>query len=115
MGLPRALRLRRRNAFKRVYRFGRRERTALFTLVWLANGRAGGRFGITVSRRVGPAVVRNRLKRIAREALRRRTPQLGGVDLVVDVRPAAAAPDAPLRADLDRALIKVARSPETNC
>ncbi len=115
MGLPRALRLRRRNAFKHVYRRGRRERTVLFTLVWLANGRATGRYGITVSRRVGRAVLRNRVKRIVREALRRRAPELNGVDLIVDVRPAAATPDAPLRADLDRALDKVARSLEANC
>jgi len=50
----------------------------------------GARLGLTVSRRVGGAVVRNRVKRRVREWFRtgavRRTP----VDLVVIARPGAA-------------------------
>lgn len=49
------------------------------------------RLGLTVSRRVGNAVVRNRVKRRVREWFRHRRENLGdGVDLVVIARPEAA-------------------------
>jgi ribonuclease P protein component len=51
-----------------------------------------GRMGITVSRKVGGAVVRNRVKRWIRECYRRRHPEFPcAVDVVVVARPAAAA------------------------
>ena len=50
-----------------------------------------GRMGITVSRKVGGAVVRNRVKRWIRECYRRRRTDFPGtVDFVVVARPAAA-------------------------
>ncbi len=51
-----------------------------------------GRLGLTVSRRVGNAVVRNRVKRRVREWFREaRTSELrDGIDLVVIARQAAA-------------------------
>jgi ribonuclease P protein component len=54
--------------------------------------RAGsGRIGITVSRKVGGAVVRNRVKRWIRECYRRRRSEFPGhVDMVVVARNAAA-------------------------
>ena len=52
---------------------------------------APSRLGLTVSRRVGNAVVRNRVKRWIREAYRRQARTLpAGHDLVVIARPAAA-------------------------
>jgi ribonuclease P protein component len=49
------------------------------------------RIGITVSSRVGKAVVRNKVRRRVREALRARLERLGtGRDLVVVARPRAA-------------------------
>jgi len=58
----------------------------------LVFARAGtGRIGITVSRKVGGAVVRNRVKRWIRECYRRRQPEFPGhVDFVVVARPTAA-------------------------
>ncbi len=54
--------------------------------------RAGsGRIGVTVSRKVGVAVVRNRVKRWIRECFRRQRGDFPSqLDLVVVARPAAA-------------------------
>ena len=49
------------------------------------------RFGITVSGRVGKAVVRNKVRRRLREAIRARLQRITpGVDVVLSARPAAA-------------------------
>ena len=56
-----------------------------------ANQRAGSRLGVTASRKVGGAVVRNRVKRRIREWFRVRQGSLGtGLDWVVIGRAAAA-------------------------
>jgi ribonuclease P protein component len=67
------------------------------------------RVGITVSARVGKAVVRNRVRRRLREALRARFERLPpGTDLVVSARPASAtATWAELCAALDTVLTRL--------
>lgn len=67
--------------------------------------------GFVVSRRVGPAVVRNRVKRRLRELVRERLDTLpADAHLVVRAHPSAAqASSAELGADLDSALSTVAR------
>lgn len=59
-------------------------------VVRATNDRPGPRFGLAVSRKVGNAVVRNRVKRWIREVLRVDGRALGGHDVVVIARPAAA-------------------------
>jgi ribonuclease P protein component len=64
-----------------------------FLRLHFAPGAAGRpRLGITASRKVGNAVVRNRLKRRVREIFRRWPvrPELPALDLVVHLEPAAA-------------------------
>jgi ribonuclease P protein component len=70
------------------------------------NGTAASRFGLTVSRKVGGAVIRNRVKRWLREAVRHeRSSVLGGWDVVIVAQPdAAIAGAAVLRSDLRSAL-----------
>ncbi len=77
-----------------------------------ADGSPGKRVGYTVSRKVGNAVVRNRMKRRFRELAREVLPARGiaGADHVLIGRAAGIErPFGQLREDLDRALMKVAR------
>ena len=55
----------------------------------LPNGLGLSRYGLSVSRRVGNAVVRNKVKRLFREILRQ-APLQTGWDIVFIARPAAA-------------------------
>jgi ribonuclease P protein component len=65
------------------------------------------RIGITVSRRVGGAVVRNRVKRLLKEAFRRHKRELpADLELVVIARPCAAKVQL---AQAERELLDVAR------
>lgn len=94
--MRRSWRLRDGTDFARVRDNGRVWRHPLLTLSAAASVEASrvSRVGITVSRRVGTAVVRNRVKRRLREILRLEYPRLvEGWDLVIVVRPAAAAAD----------------------
>jgi len=93
-------RLRRHDEFVRAQRQGRRVNTAHFALLVSARDTtaAGGeapfpsRLGLVVSRKVGGAVQRNRVKRLCRECFRAWPDLLpAGVDLVVIARPGAQA------------------------
>lgn len=68
---------------------------------------AGARLGLAVSRSVGKAVTRNRIKRRLREIFRRNSHDYADLDLVVRARPSAAGAsfretDRDLRAGLGR-------------
>ena len=86
-------RLKKAREFQHVRRQGRSAGTALLTLGWAANGLTCCRMGYAVGKRVGGAVIRNRIKRRLREIIRLQikaghlTP---GYDLVFIARPGAA-------------------------
>ncbi len=86
-GFPRACRLLRPADFARVYA-ARRSAAAGPLVVYALPREAGGtRLGLSVSRRIGNAVVRNRWKRHLREAFRQVQEAFpAGHDLVVVVR-----------------------------
>ncbi|HWG85601.1 MAG TPA: ribonuclease P protein component [Deinococcales bacterium] len=58
-------------AFRRVRQRGKSGRTGLLTIRWLPQRRQEVTVGIVASKKVGKAVVRNRLRRRIREAVRR--------------------------------------------
>jgi len=72
-----------------VYREGRSLANGYLILRWRSNGLALSRMGISVSRRVGSAVIRNRVKRLLRESLRQVQVEAGW-DLVFIARPSVA-------------------------
>jgi len=92
-GQRNSARLRKTRDFNRVYRNGARLYGKGFTLIFLGDEQAdscfsGSRLGISVPRKVGNAVQRNRIKRIIREAFRLHKgifPQQS--DIVFAVRP----------------------------
>jgi len=103
-GFPRERRIRRSVEFRELGRRGRRRSSACFALL-TAHGQAGqARLGVTVSRRVGNAVVRNRVKRRIREWFRADTAaRASGLDLVVIARsPAARLAPGATGSELDR-------------
>lgn len=90
--MQRAWRLRGTADFQRVREQAARGWPDPLLVLYAAPNELGvTRVGITASRRVGKAVVRNRVRRRIREALRLRYTALArGYDLVVVVRPASA-------------------------
>jgi ribonuclease P protein component len=85
-------RLHRRDEFLRVQRVGVRYQTVHFVVYAMSSGESKpARLGTTVSRRIGGAVVRNRVKRRVRECFRNylRTLIPDGTDLVVIARAGA--------------------------
>ena len=63
-------RLRKRWEFNTVYRMGCKKNTPHFLLLQLDSTGSQSRLGVTVSKKVGNAVVRNRVKRVIREFFR---------------------------------------------
>ena len=99
--------VRRRADYLRCYRTGRRRHGGLAVLYFAPNQAGHARLGITASRKVGKAVVRERLKRRIKEIYRRWQDRgkLPALDLVVHVKPEAGAADfRSLQAELVRLL-----------
>ncbi len=83
---PRSMRLLHHADFERVYQQGRRHFSAHMTVFYLQrNFGCGSRVGYTVSRVLGRAVERNRMKRRLREAVRLSCQEMGTpVDIVIN-------------------------------
>ncbi|MDX9821234.1 MAG: ribonuclease P protein component [Syntrophales bacterium] len=80
-------RIRNRRDFQIVYDGGVRRGSEHFVVVSLKNSSGATRLGITVSKKVGNAVKRNRIKRLVREFFRLNKARLPGArDIVVIAR-----------------------------
>lgn len=90
--MKRAQRLRRARDFDSVYSSGRSWSNPLLAIRVTPGAGAVSRFGFAVGKRVGNAVARNRVKRRLRAATRAMRP-VGGWDVVIVARPAAADAD----------------------
>ena len=79
-------------SFKTVYNNGQHFANHLFVMYSLANNGHESRLGISISKKVGNAVVRNRLRRQVKEVMRLCAHSVAvGFDIVIVVRVAAGA------------------------
>lgn len=111
--LPKEKRLAKRGEFLHVYETGRKVFSRYCVLFFAANELPYSRLGVTATKKLGKATVRNRLKRWTREVYRRQREPLEldarSIDVVVNVKPNAA--EATFRdysQDLARTLQRVA-------
>lgn len=75
--------------FRKVYEQGQNIHTSLFSAFFLKTEIGQPRVGITVTRKIGNAVVRNRCKRRLRDAIRKRFSEcetLLAFDLVINAK-----------------------------
>ena len=114
--MQRRHRLSRSRDFDAVYRRGTSASTRYLVLHWFpreTDGDGPSRLGLAVPRSVGSAVVRNRMKRLLREAWRELLPDVpAGHDYVLVARPGLAEPAQTrgrewLTAEVAEALAKV--------
>jgi ribonuclease P protein component len=90
---PPDLRLRKRADFLRLAGTVQKIASRGILVVWQSNGLATARLGVTVSKKVGCAVIRNRIKRYIRETFRTNRSCLPAVDLNVIARSESATMD----------------------
>jgi ribonuclease P protein component len=91
--LPKFRRLAKRREFLRVYETGRKQFSRFVVVFTATNGLPYSRLGVTATKKLGKANLRNRFKRWTREVYRIERESLGidrrCVDLVVNVKPNA--------------------------
>ena len=79
--------LRKNEDFIKVYKKGRSKANPILAMYVLINGTAYNRLGISVSKRVGKSVIRNRVKRLIREAYRNYSGEVKeGYDIIIIAR-----------------------------
>jgi ribonuclease P protein component len=85
--MQRRFRLRRNEDFVRLRREGRTTQNRFLLISVRANGLDHNRYGFVTSKHLGKAVVRNRVRRLLREAVRLRSSRLQtGFDVVLIAR-----------------------------
>ena len=109
---PPSLRLRKRAEFLQLKDSVKKFATRGILVVWQDNNLAYARLGVTVSKKVGCAVTRNRVKRFVRETFRANRLLLPAVDLNVIARSESATMDfARMQQELLKAFNYIGISP----
>lgn len=86
--MKKSLRLTKNLEYKRVYRSGRRWSSPFFTMYIKKNHLGHSRLGVSVSKKVGKSVVRNKVKRRVKEAFRKNIGNISkGNDIVISAKP----------------------------
>jgi len=98
--------LKKTKSFKIVYSGGRKSVNHYFVMYAHTNDEGISRLGVTVSKKVGNAVVRNRIRRLVKESCRLRAHRLmPGYDIVIVARSGVASlPRESSFAKVDKAL-----------
>ena len=102
----REARLVRKSEFDAVYRAGKRRSSSHFTVFFRANEQPQSRFGFSIKKTLGGAVVRNRIRRRLREMVRCHRLEIpAGWDIVIHPKSTVASAEfAALTAELRRLL-----------
>ena len=86
-GFPHEVRIVRSSDYRKLYKTAKKVHSERFILFWRENGLGHHRLGLTVSRKVGNAVVRNRAKRLFREIFRKCFREIPGqADIIINVK-----------------------------
>ena len=109
---PPTHRLRRRHEFARVYQARQIVSDQALVMYYLSGDLPHARLGISASRKLGNAVVRNRAKRRLRDAFRHIAADLPpGLDLIVIPRPGVEVSAVELRDSLKQLVRRALRRP----
>lgn len=103
---PKEARLRKRTEFLKLSYDQNKTSVKGFLVVWCENSGSMARLGITASKKIGCAVVRNRVKRYLREIFRHNRKLLAAVDMNIIARQESAQMDY---FEVQRELIKAFR------
>ena len=109
---PREARLVRKSDFDAVYRIGKRRSSSHFTIFLRPNQLPQSRFGFSIKKTLGNAVLRNRIRRRIREVVRGHGQEIpSGWDVVVHPKGTVVSADfSVLTADLLRLLQAAAKA-----
>jgi ribonuclease P protein component len=109
---PKSVRLRKRTEFLQLASAQQKTVVRGFLLVWRDNHNQTARLGITASKKIGCAVVRNRIKRYLRDFFRHNRFGMAAVDVnVIARRESAQMTFFEIVKELDKAFMLIGKSP----